>query len=465
MKSKLIFTAITCAIFCGASARDIDLEKHVRTYWTCYKNKNISIGNGDKRWPLTPELKAERLRHFTAMMERFAPDHITEAQKIDRIFGWESGTYLATLRFGQKLSDRVPTPAPDHECTSWISMDNLTGGKSIIMHKNRDSGRQALTLLRRAMPGKHAWIGSGAQNSFYPAQGINDRGVVVMMNSGDPHPEAENSQYGMDTIMICRILLEECGSAEAAVNLLKKIVMDNAYTHVECGSIWFIGDSKNVYIAEHNARRIAVKAVESGFAIRANAFHYPEMQIFSLRSQKDLLSHSSREFAVRDYLINRQWRRNGVVTALDNAAASRLNQAGVDGQCYPPCGKNTISATTFVIDKEYPEYLSTAYMTFSSPASTCYLPVPLTVKDIPQEILDGSFSLKSFALLDKNASLLPPDELAALEMRLYERHTAAIEKARFLLRTGTASNVPNEVANILNQAFAENFQDIRKTVK
>ena len=104
-------------------------------------------------------------------------------------------------------------------------------------------------------------------------------------------------------------------------------------------------------------------------------------------------------------------------------------------------------------------------MTFSSPASTCYLPVPLTIKDIPQEILDGSFSLKSFALLDKNASLLPPDELAALEMRLYERHAAAIEKARFLLRTGTASNVPNEVANILNQAFAENFQDIRKTVK
>lgn len=221
-------TAVTAGILC---AKDIDVEKHIKKYWTTYQNKKIEVGNGDKRWPVTPELKAERLAHFSAMMKRFAPHHVEEAGKIDKIFGWADGTYLGILRFGVKKAEaavkKVKKINPSHECTSWIAMDNMTGGKSIIMHKNRDSKGRALTIQRRAMPGKHAWIGNGSCYSFYPTQGINDRGVVIMMNSGDAHPEAENSQYGMSTGIICRVLLEECGTAEEAVAMLKKIVAAN----------------------------------------------------------------------------------------------------------------------------------------------------------------------------------------------------------------------------------------------
>ena len=465
MIAKYLCVAAAGLTVVSAMSKDIDLEKHVRKYWTAYHNVNAEIGNGDKRWPVTPELKAERLRHFEAAMQRFAPHHVEESKKIDRIFGWKEGTYLGILRFGMKKVEKTPEQKnPAHECTSWITMDNMTGGKEIIMHKNRDSRGRSLCLQRRAMPGKHAWIGNGSTQSFYPTAGINDRGVVVMMNSGDALAEADNSQYGLSTGLLCRMILEECGSAKEAVEMLEKIVRANAYTHVECGSIWFIGDSNNVYITEHNARNIVTKAVNSGFIARANAFHYPEMQVYSLRSYKGLVGHARREFAVRDYLVNKQWRTNGVITALDNAAASRIDKYQDNDKTYPPCGKSTISGSTFTIDKEFPEYLSSAYMTFSWPKSSVYLPIPLTVREIPEEILNGSYSHRSFDLMAKKSPILPEDKLAELEKRVYNRHREALEKSRVLLRTSTKHTVQTDVAKILNDAFAENFKDIQAVI-
>lgn len=465
MENKLFLIILAAAALSSLSGKDIDLESYVKKYWTCY-HKNTEVGNGDKRWPLTPELKAERLEYFTAALNRFAPHHVTESYRIDNAFGWKKGTYLGLLRFGEKKEEKALSKKnPAHECTSWIVMDNLTGGKSIIMHKNRDSRKKILTIQRRAVPGKHAWIGSGFYSSFYPAQGINDRGLVVMMNSGDPLVEAENSQNGLGTTMICRILLEECGSAKEAVGMLKKILNDNSYTHVESGSIWFIGDAENVYIVENSARKCVDKLVKSGFIARGNSFHYPEMQIFSLNSYKTLIGLSRREFTVRDYLINKQWRTNGIVTPLDIAASSRITKVEDDPKCYPPSGKATISSTTFVIDLEYPEYLSSLYLTLSSPNSSCYLPVPVTLQNVPEEILNGSYSKRSFDLFAEKQPLMPENELTALEKRIYARHAEAVEKARSLLRTCKKHTAKTDAAKILNDVFEENFKDIQMTIR
>ena len=457
----ILFSAMTTAF-----ASDIDLFEHVKKYWKYWHNRNIEVGNGDKRWPVTPELKKERFEHFKTMLRRFAPHIVEETFVVDKALNWPQGTYLGVLRFGGRNVKPVKdVPKPEHECTSWVTMDNMTGGKSIILHKNRDSRGRPIAIQRRAVPGKHAWIGNGPQYGLSPSQGINDRGVVVMMNAGDALPEAENSQYGFGVFLICRILLEESGTAEEAVELLKKIIYEDAHTHVECGSIWFIGDARNVYIVEHSNRKFVAKPVNSGFIARANAFHYPEMQIYSLRSYKGLIAHSRREFTVRDHLVNNIWRKNGIITAADNAEASRINKVDDDPKCYPPCGKSTISATTFVIDKEYPECLSTAYMVFASPGSSCYLPVPVTLQNIPEEILDGSFSMRSFDLMDKKEPLLPADKLAALEKRLYSRHADAVEKVRKMLRTSKLHTVKTDAAKILNDVFYENFNDLQRSVK
>ena len=469
-RSFLIFMVTILGI--GVAARDIDVENYVRKYWTFYRGR--VVGNGDKRWPLTPELKAERFRHFKGVMLRFAPHIVEESYTIDRVFNWKKGTFLAMMRFSSVKSDaaagQTAKPAGSgvaeyHECTSWVAMSDMTDGKTIFVHKNRDSDLREVALLRRAVPGKHAWIGNGAQTGFNPTQGINDRGVVVLMNSGDPAAEADNSQYGIGTPIICRILLEESGTAEAAVELLKKIIADNAYSHVESGSIWFIGDRNNVYIVENNARTIVAKPVNRGFDIRANAYHYPETVKSSTRNFNSLISHFRREFAVRDFLLNQQWRNNGILTPADFAASSRINRFPDNGAGYTPCGSRTLSGVTFAIDMEFPETLSTMYSVFGPPRSSCYIPVPMTIREIPEAILNGSFSRKSIDLHNKNLPLLPEKELNALEARLRQRHTGAVEKVRKMLRTSRGYSTREDAAKILNDAFSANWQDVQSTLK
>ena len=83
MSEKIVFLLLIALLLPTAYCKDIDVEQYVKKYWKTYHNKAIEIGNGDKRWPLTPELKAERLRHFHAMFERFAPHLVKEAEKIE----------------------------------------------------------------------------------------------------------------------------------------------------------------------------------------------------------------------------------------------------------------------------------------------------------------------------------------------------------------------------------------------
>ncbi|MBE6366383.1 MAG: hypothetical protein E7052_00530 [Lentisphaerae bacterium] len=456
MLIKFYWAAAVVLAFFPAMARDIDLEQHVRTHWRTWQNKKITSGDGGKLYKASPEQKTERIRYFKGCLERFAPHLIQEAAVVDKVFNLPPETYLGIMRYGVLLKDN-DEHNPSHECTSWVAMSDITDGKSILIHKNRDSKGRPLTLMRRAVPGKHAWIGNGGLTSLCPTQGINDKGVVILMNSGDPMPEVENSQYGIPTGVICRILLEECGTAQAAVKLLEKIIADRAYSHVDSGSIWFIGDKDNVYIVENTARRTVSKAVNSGFTARANAFHYPELQIYSLRSPLSMVMHGRREYAVRERMLEQAWRKNGLVTPQDSADASRISQIPEEPKCYPPCGRSTISACTFVIDKEFPEILSTAYMTFSSPASSCYLPIPVVVSSIPDELMNGQYSARAFKRMDKKVPFLPEKELKALENKLYQRHTSAVEEARKALRNRTA---PDKVKAALQKVFEENYKDI-----
>ena len=187
------------------------------------------------------------------------------------------------------------------------------------------------------------------------------------------------------------------------------------------------------------------------------------MQKYSLLNSKNFLNQRRREFAVRDYLVNTQWRKNGVITAADYAAASRIDK--MDGAGYTPCGNSTISGSTFVIDKEFPDFLSTAHLVISWPKTSCYLPVPLTVQEIPEVLLDGSFSMRSFELKDKKLPLLEPDKLAALEASMRARHAQAVEKSRLVLRCESDITARENAAKILNDAFTENCKAMFDAVK
>ena len=91
----------------------------------------------------------------------------------------------------------------DHECTSWIVMPELTGGKSMMIHKNRDASSDRLQLYKGAEPGKNSWISISNLDSKLAYAGLNDKGLAVAMNSGDP-TEFYSDKTGFYTPQICR---------------------------------------------------------------------------------------------------------------------------------------------------------------------------------------------------------------------------------------------------------------------
>ena len=333
---------------------------------------------------------SKRLDHFLACVKEFAPHWLKEFESIDRAFGWKKNTYARICCFG---IDYKKTPAP-HECTSWIIMPDLTKGKQIILHKNRDSSSRFLAGLQRSVPGKFSWIGHGNYGSSGANCGINSKGLAVAMNSGDR--TRENNVSGLNTTLIARILLEECADAPSAVKLLEKMVKKGAYVHGKSGSMWFIADSKTAYVVEHNAKYLHAQALKSGLAVRGNAWHFPEMIVHSQQKHKDLVINNRRVYTVREKLIHKAFHKRGEVQVEDCIAASRITRFPEDPKCYPLCGKLTNAASSFVIDREFPEDLSYTAFAFGPPRHTVYIPVPVTLKKYPDELLSGRFCNEIF---------------------------------------------------------------------
>ena len=104
------------------------------------------------------------------------------------------------------------------------------------------------------------------------------------------------------------------------------------------------------------------------------------------------------------------------------------------------------------------------YSAFGPPRSSCFIPVPVTIREVPEEIKNGSFSRRSLDLHGKKLPLLPEKELSALEARLRQRHAEAVEKVRKMLRTSRVHSTREDAAKILNDAFDANWQDIKKSL-
>lgn len=373
---------------------------------------------------------------------------------------------LLTLLTAAVLLPVMAGPLPSapeeeqHECTSWIVMPDLTGGKYMMLHKNRDSAKSKKLQLLKAHPeGKYAWISLSNRDSGAAYAGVNAKGLAVAMNSGDPTAffSDKNGKY---TPYICRDTLENCATAEEAVKFIRKLVVeDRDYQHGKKGSMWFLADAKKAFIIEHDAVHFAAHEVKMHFAIRANAWHYPEMIMYSKRTLQNLTNHHRREFAVRSSMFQEGKKYKEPVTLEAIAVASRIDTIPEDPQCPPLCSKATNSGTTLRIDCEYPEILSTMVVTFGPPRYTPYLPVPYILDDFPKELTDGSFCDAVFVRWEAKRELLPQDKLLEFERELYKRHDEATEKARAVLKKGGSVE---EVKKILGEAFRQNWEAVKK---
>ncbi len=369
---------------------------------------------------------------------------------------------LAAFAFPFMAAQARPAAVSDdyHECTSWIIKPDLTGGKTMILHKNRDSKSRTVCLRHESAADKYQWIAVGDYNNG-ANMGLNSKGVAVAMNSGDPCDGISTNKKGAFTPMLGQMMLANCASAAEALKLLEKNIREKNYMHGQKGSIWFIADAKEAYIVEHDAVRFAAYPIVSGFAIRANTWHYPEMMIYSQRPTDQIINHYRREIAVRQCLFEAGKRYKEPVTVEKIAEASRIDQFPEDPKCYPLCGYNTNSAATITIDLEYPELLSTVYGAFGPPRYTAYLPVPILLDrtKVPEELAKVIFSKAVVARWTAKKELLPQDKLVEFELDLNKHHAAAVEEARKKLKNGGKRE---DVQKILTAAFLRNWEKLRK---
>ena len=181
----------------------------------------------------------------------------------------------------------------DHECTSWMLFPELTGGP-MILHKNRDSGKKDIRLIKSDDDAKIKWLGLGDEN---PCMGFNEKGVACVMNSGETTPEFAPATEGrLTTPEILVQILGNTKNAKEALKMLTGFIENGQYTHKERGSIFFIMDTKGGYIAELTAKRVMPVVVTGNMTIRANIWHNPGMAQFSRSGIKSTMNSQSREF-------------------------------------------------------------------------------------------------------------------------------------------------------------------------
>lgn len=435
---------------------DISPEKYAANYWQEIAKpvpvfKKTLPGKNIKE-------SAEIFERYTALFKKYAPYLLEEYNSYDKVLNWQQGTYLK--RTFWPLDGEAMAKQKGHECTSWAVLPDLAAENQLLLHKTRDTSIRKSVIVHRPATDRYGYIGLHDIGWADVTMGINSVGVAITMNSGDLSDGV--SDFGMDTTLMGRIILEQCKTADEAVSMLKDMFKNNAYKHGHYGSIFMIADKDCVYVIENDGKRYHSQKYTKGFTVRANAWNFPEMLPFSQKSYRYALDSRRREFAVTEAVFERGKNHNCPVTVEQMFKAARVTK--VEGDNDPkangPCAARTVSAATFSIDREFPADLTTVYAALGNPEYTFFIPVPQTVNELPASLLNQKFSAevyKNFAAKQKPVS---DAKRAEIEKRMYEIHRAAREKARKLLRDNFSEANRLEARRIMNEAFTQNWNII-----
>ena len=397
---------------------------------------------------------------YVSFFKKYAPYLLDEYKSIDKVLKWREGTYLK--RTFWPMDGAAMAKNKGHECTSWAVLPDLAAENQLLIHKNRDTGIKKSVIVHRKSKDRYGYIGLCDIGWFDITMGMNTVGLVVVMNSGD---RSDGVSYcGMDTTLMGRIVLENCKTAQEAAVMLRDMVKNRAYMHGIYGSIWMVADKDCVYVIENDALRFSAQRYEKGFVVRANAWSLPEMMRFSQKTSRYDMDSRLREFAVSDSIFGSGCKYKRPVTAEIMADAARVSKIPSYPNAFGVCAKRTVSAATFSIDREFPADLSTVYAAVGNPDYTFFIPVPLTVDNLPDVLLNQKFSAevyKNFAVGKKTYS---DEKRAELERRMNLLHRTAREKARKILRCSFSDSARIEARRIMNEAFAEIWQIVSSSL-
>ena len=340
-------------------------------------------------------------------------------------------------------------------CTSWLLHRQNTKSGRMILQKCRDSFPAPLDADIRVAPNGWRWmrIGSG---KHYPNFGMNEKGVAITMNDGDQtdvkHPG--KGRAAMSAAITIRLVVNNCETAEQAVEMIKFIGRNGL--KLGSNASYLIADPKHAYLVDLAHGYAEAKQISGGSIVISNTWHLPGGEEISTKSCAFGRSDRAREANTRAALFKAGDR--GKYTVKGCFDVSRMPCGKLHRERYPyrvgKGGGNSLGCVCFELDPDFPAYLSYAYVALGPQQHTIYLPVPMSLEQLPEKLRDGSWAMLAYDLRAKVGT--NPKYLADFS-KLEDNFLAEVEenrvKARELLKAGKKA----EAAKLLNDAFARHF--------
>ena len=340
-------------------------------------------------------------------------------------------------------------------CTSWLLHRSRTKSGRMILQKCRDSFPGRLDADIRVAPNGWRWMRIGS-NHHYPNFGMNEKGVAITMNDGDQtdirHPG--KGRAGMSAAITIRLVVTNCSTAEEAVAMIRSIGRNGL--KLGSNATYLIADPKRAFLIDLAHGYAEVKEITGGSVVISNTWHLPGGEEISTKSLTFGRGDRAREANTRMALFESG--ENGRYTVRGCFNVSRMACGKPLREKYPyrvgKGGGNSLGCSCFELDPEFPAYLSYAYIALGPQQHTIYLPVPMSLDQLPEKMRDGSWAMLAYDLRAKvgtNPEYLA--EFAKLEDKFLAEVEANRARARELLKAGKTE----EAARLLNSTFARHF--------
>jgi len=342
-------------------------------------------------------------------------------------------------------------------CTSWAIHRSCTKSQRMIIQKCRDSFPGRLDADIRVAPNGWRWMRIGS-NEHYPNFGMNEKGVAITMNDGDQtdikHPG--KGRAGMSASITIRMVVTHCENAAEAVEMLKHVGRNGL--KIGSNASYLVADPHRAFLVDLAHGYAEVKEITGGTIVISNTWHLPGGEEISIKSASSGRSDRAREANTRMALQNS--RENGKYTVRGCIDVSRMACGKALKDKYPyrvgKGGGNSLASSCFELDAEFPAYLSYAWLAMGPQQHTIYLPIPMSLKQMPKKLGDGSWAMLAYDLREKvgtNPKYLA--DFSKLEDKFIAEVEAARQQARELLKAGKNG----EAADILNNTFEKHFAE------
>lgn len=321
---------------------------------------------------------------YIALVERYAPHWLDEADALARAAGVEPERYL-TYQGGKYRGINRP------ECFTWYAPPDWCMNGVGLFHKNRDNKRRTQCAYVKGVhvPGKriYRFLASGDTMDMGTMFGVNERGLAIAADTGAADPEPR--WRGMMNTDTMRLMLEHCSDVDEALAFLEELQADGVCAGGPLATNWMFADARGESLRVYQfVRRLELQRGGDSCLVMRDA--------------------DARGDLVRGELT----RERGRLTPLTmNALARRA----------PVLDNSNCSSFTALIPARQNDVFTCAYVAVSRAVETLCVPLYVGAAATPSCLVDGSLSRLS-ARASRGASLEARAAAAGMDLAAFEAH-------------------------------------------